>query len=335
MIIPVKTSQRDYDIVLRRGALLEIGKLLDLDRKVLVVTDSGVPSQYAQAVAAAAREPFVVTVKEGEASKCLDTLKLLLDTMVKKGFTRTDCVVAVGGGVVGDLSGLTASLFMRGVDFYNVPTTVLSQLDSSIGGKTAIDFDGIKNIVGTFYPPKKVVIDPDTIKTLPDRQISNGLAEAVKMAATSDSALFEIFEKGYKSVAIDTIIEKGLLIKKSVVEEDEKETGLRKVLNFGHTVAHAIESADNFSSLYHGECVAIGMLVMCSANVRARLKKVLCDLNLPSEPLGTVEEIVSACRHDKKASGDSITIVYVEEIGSFEFRKISFAELEKLVKEVM
>ncbi len=332
MKIPVKTSGDGYDIILERGALSRIGEHLDLKRKVLIVTDSGVPFEYADRVRSFCDEPFIVTLPEGEGSKNMDNYTRLLEALVKNNFTRTDCVVAVGGGVVGDLSGFVASTFMRGIDFYNIPTTVLSQVDSSIGGKTAIDFMGIKNIVGAFYPPKKVVIDPDTLKTLPKRQISNGLAEALKMSLTSDKELFSLFENGNIEENLDLIIEKSLYIKKSVVEEDEREAGLRRVLNFGHTLAHAIESANNMENLYHGECVSLGMLYMCSESVRKRLLPVLRKLCLPTELKASADLLREACRHDKKLSGEMLTIVYVENIGSFELRTIPFSELEEIVK---
>ncbi|MBQ8868654.1 MAG: 3-dehydroquinate synthase [Oscillospiraceae bacterium] len=335
MIIPVKTSQGSYDIVLERGALSRAGEYLELNRRVLVVTDSGVPAQYAKEVAKNCKNATILTIKEGEQSKNIEVYASVLKALVEGSFTRTDCVVAVGGGVVGDLSGFAAATFMRGIDFYNIPTTVLSQVDSSIGGKTAIDFMELKNIVGAFYPPKKVLIDPDTLKTLPERQIANGLSEAVKMAATSDSELFELFEKENALENIDKVIEMALRIKKAVVEQDEREAGLRKVLNFGHTLAHALESVNSLSNYYHGECVSIGMLPMCSEKVRTRLKAVLEKLNLPTELSANADEIVEACRHDKKAAGDDITIVYVEEIGSFELRKIPFVEYEEMIRQVL
>ena len=335
MIIPVKTSQGSYDIVLERGSLKRAGELLNLKRRVLVVTDSGVPKEYAEAVASGAKKATILTIKEGEQSKNIEVYAEILKALVENGFTRTDCVVAVGGGVVGDLSGFAAASFMRGIDFYNIPTTVLSQVDSSIGGKTAIDFMGLKNIVGAFYPPKKVVIDPDTLKTLPQRQISNGLCEAVKMAATSDRELFELFEQEDALENIDKIIEMALLIKKAVVEEDEREAGLRKVLNFGHTLAHALESVNSLSNYYHGECVAVGMLAMCSESARERIKAVLKKLSLPTELSADADEIIEASRHDKKAAGDDITIVFVNEIGSFELRKIPFGEYEEMIRQVL
>ncbi len=336
MIISVKTSLSEYSIVLERGALNKIGDLLDLNRKVLVVTDDGVPTEYAKKVANASKTSVVVTIPQGEQSKQMDNLTLLLKTLVENDFTRSDCIVAVGGGVVGDMSGFAAAIFMRGIDFYNVPTTVLSQVDSSIGGKTAIDFMGYKNLVGAFYPPKKVVIDPETLKTLPQRQIANGLAESLKMALTSDAELFNIFQTQdiTKDDVIDEIIKRSLLIKKYVVEQDEHEGGLRKILNFGHTLAHAIESINGMEKYYHGECVAIGMIPMCSEEVKVKLLPVLKKLNLPTVIDESADEIISACKHDKKAFGDNITIVTVEKIGEFKMKNISFDDFSKLVRKV-
>lgn len=336
MIIPVKTSTGGYDIILERGAIGRIDEYLCLSGKTLVVTDSGVPTRYAESVADKCENAYIVTIEQGEASKTLESFKLLLSKLVEYGFTRSDRVIAVGGGVVGDLAGFTASAYMRGIDFINIPTTLLSQVDSSIGGKTAVDFMGIKNIVGAFYPPKKVVIDPETLKTLPKRQVSNGLSEALKMSLTNDAVLFDIFEGADVDEALDTIIERSLMIKKSVVEEDEKESGLRRVLNFGHTLAHAIETANGMENYYHGECVAIGMVPMCSQSVRERLIPVLKKLDLPYELGGeSIDALMDACSHDKKLTGKDITVVYVNEIGSFEFRKIAFDEYEKTIREVI
>lgn len=335
MIIPVKTSQGFYDIILERGVLARVGEYLNLNRRVLIVTDTGVPEEYAKNVAGACKTPVIHTIPEGESSKTLDTFKSLLETLVENGFTRTDCIVAVGGGVVGDLSGFAASAFMRGIDFYNIPTTFLSEVDSSVGGKTAVDFMGIKNIVGAFYQPKRVIIDPETLKTLPTRQMSNGIAESIKMAATSDRELFEFLETcdTASERSIDFIIARSLLIKKHVVEKDEKESGLRRVLNFGHTLAHAIESCGSFSELYHGECVSLGMLPMCNEKTKERLLSVLKRFSLPTEINSDTDKLVEFARHDKKMSGDSINLIYVSEIGKFEERRIPFTEYEILIKE--
>jgi 3-dehydroquinate synthase len=324
-------GEDSYDILVERGILAKASKFLHLNRRVLVVTDSGVPAEYAEAVAAQCKNGVICTVEQGEGSKSLDSFEKLLQTMLTNGFSRKDCVVAVGGGVVGDLAGFAASAYMRGVDFYNIPTTLLSQIDSSIGGKTAINFGGVKNIVGAFYQPKKVLIDPELLKTLPPRQISNGLAEAVKMALTSDRALFEIFENEDLENSLDEIIIRSLNVKKSVVEQDEREAGLRKILNFGHTVGHGIESCAEIN-LYHGECVALGMIPMCEEAIRPRVIAVLQKCGLYRALEYDWERITEAAFHDKKADGSNVTVTTVDEIGSFEMKTMSCADVMALAK---
>lgn len=320
MTVRMNLGADSYDIIVERGILEKAKEYLNLERRVLIVTDSGVPEKYARKLSEQCKKSVICTVEEGEGSKSLETFGKLLQTMLEHSFSRKDCVVAVGGGVVGDLSGFAASAYMRGIDFYNIPTTLLSQIDSSIGGKTAINFGGVKNIVGAFYQPKKVLIDPDLLKTLPKRQFSNGLAEAVKMALTSDSGLFEIFEKQDIEKSIDDIIIRSLNIKKSVVEKDEKEAGLRKILNFGHTVGHGIEAGSGNPALYHGECVALGIIPMCSDEIRPRVIEVLKKCDLYREINYDWESIAAAAFHDKKADGDKVTVTTVKEIGSFEMK---------------
>ena len=332
MTLNVKTSQGDYDILIQRGALHRAGEVFHLDRKVLVVSDSGVPEEYAMTVASQCDEAVLFVFEQGEASKCMDTYVSLLQTLTDNAFTRTDCVVAVGGGVVGDMAGFAAATYMRGIDFYNIPTTVLSQVDSSIGGKTAIDFGGYKNLVGAFWPPKGVLIDSNVLQTLPQRHVSNGLAEAVKMALTHDADLLDEIVRA--DDVTEGIILGALKVKKQVVEADEHEGGLRKVLNFGHTLGHAIESVCDMQTYYHGECVALGMLPMCAPAVKEKLLPVLQKLNLPTEYNGDVDALLEACRHDKKAAGETITIVYVPEVGRFEMKTIAFSEYEEMIREV-
>lgn len=331
MTLNVKTSQGNYDIVIQRGGLHRVGEIFDLNRKVLVVSDSGVPEEYGMTVASQCDEAVLFVFEQGETSKNMDTYSGILSTLVDNCFTRTDCIVAVGGGVVGDMAGFAAATYMRGIDFYNIPTTVLSQVDSSIGGKTAIDFGGYKNLVGAFYPPHGVLIDSDVLHTLPQRQIANGMAEAIKMALTHDGELFSLMEQ--TDTVSDEILYRALSIKKQVVEADEHETGLRKVLNFGHTLGHAIESVET-PSFYHGECVALGMVPMCAPAVRERLIPLLKKWGLPSVYAGDLTAVVEACRHDKKVDGDAITVILVPEVGSFEMRSLSFAEYKALIREV-
>lgn len=330
MTLHLNLAENSYDVVVERGALAKVGELFHLNRRVLVVTDRGVPCEYAARVLAACKEGVLCTVEEGEGSKSFSVLEKLLSELLSRGFSRRDCVVAVGGGVVGDLCGFAASTYMRGIDFYNVPTTLLSQIDSSIGGKTAINFGGVKNVVGAFYQPKKVLIDPDLLKTLPARQVSNGLAEAVKMALTSDRELFELLENGDIRENMDEIILRSLTVKKQVVEQDEKEAGLRKVLNFGHTFGHAVETTAE--GLYHGECVALGMIPMCETAVRQRLLRVLKKCNLFKDVQYDWEKIASVLSHDKKADGACVDVITVSEIGTFERREMAVSDVVALAK---
>lgn len=332
MNIHLNLKENSYDIIVERGILEKAGGHLNLDRRVLVVTDTGVPAIYADTLAKQCKKSVICTVNAGETSKSIESFSELLHKMLENGFSRNDCVVAVGGGVVGDLSGFVASAYMRGVDFYNIPTTLLSQIDSSIGGKTAVNFGGIKNVVGAFYQPKKVLIDPDLLKTLPERQISNGLAEAIKMAVTSDSELFEIFESKSIKDNLDEIIIRSLNIKKSVVEQDEKESGLRRILNFGHTIGHGIESSINPEELYHGECVALGIIPMCSESIRPRVTNVLkkCNLyNLIDFDWSKISEIMF---HDKKADGASVIVTTVDDIGKYEIKKMKCSQVIKMAE---
>ena len=336
MIIPVKLGEASYDIEISRGAIdLAAEKIMKKDRKVCVVTDSGVPTEYAEKLLASLGDGAILHVfPQGEANKNFDTLQGVLRTMLEAGFTRSDAVVALGGGVVGDLAGFAAATYMRGIDFYNIPTTLLSQVDSSVGGKTAVDLDGYKNMIGAFWQPRAVFIDPDLLSTLPSRQISNGLCEALKMGATSDPELFKLFENNdvlAKPDLIEEIIIKAITAKRDVVEIDEREGGLRKVLNFGHTLGHAIESSCGLS-LLHGECVALGIPPMCeSAALKERLAKALGNIGLDTDAAKYISDkntVLEALSHDKKsASGGKISAVLLKDIGNFEFVKLTPEEL--------
>ena len=334
MQIPVRLKEHSYPIFIERGALQAVGTHFALDRKALVLTDDGVPPQYAEAVAAACQTPVLMTVPQGEGSKSFAVLERILARMLEAGFSRRDCVVTVGGGVVSDLGGFAASVYMRGIDCYAVSTTVLSSVDASVGGKTAINFAGIKNVIGAFKQPKGVLIDPDTLKTLPARQVHNGLAEAVKMALTSDAKLFSMFENGDPEKDIDEVIARAVMIKRDVVERDETEQNLRRILNFGHTIGHGIESAAS-GALYHGECVAVGMLPMCSEPVRARLLPVLAKLGLPTHAALDPEAVYAALTHDKKANADRVAVVRVDEIGSCRIETVPLASLRPLIESVV
>ena len=333
MTINVPTPKGAYDIVLERGALDHIGEYLPTDRKILVVSDSGVPEIYTRAVLDQCPRSSLYVFPQGEASKNITTLQGILGALLKASFSRSDAIVAVGGGVVGDIAGFAAACYMRGIDFYNIPTTVLAQVDSSIGGKTAIDFEGVKNIVGAFHYPAKVIIDPRCLATLNSRLINEGLAEAIKMAATCDAGLFKFIEASTElDKDIDDIIAGALKIKSEVVRQDPTEKGLRRVLNFGHTIGHAIESAWN-GEKYHGECVAAGMGYFCGAEAGRRIRAVLEKYSLPVDDPFDEDTLMAYVCHDKKKKDGGISIVYVPEIGRFELQKLSFDDIRRRIRE--
>ncbi len=325
----VNLGENSYNIYVGAGLASRANELFNLNRRVMIVTDDGVPAEYSKTLASMCKEAHIFTFPQGETSKTVNTVTEINRKMMELGFDRHDCVVAVGGGVVGDLAGFASSCYMRGVDFYNIPTTVLSQVDSSVGGKTGVNLDGIKNIIGAFKQPNGVIIDVVLLKTLPPRQISNGLSEAVKMALTFDIELFEKLENGNVSEELEDIITRSVALKIAVVEKDEKETGLRKVLNFGHTVGHGIESLG--MDLYHGECVALGMTYMCSPDVKARLIPVLKNLNLPTEADFDREKALTAISHDKKSQGNTLDAVFVDRVGEFSVKKVTLNDISSLL----
>ena len=328
MIIDIDIKGREYDIVLERGCIRRAGELLDTCRKCLIVTDDGVPEDYVKAAAAGCREPAVVTLPHGESSKCMAELEDLLTVMLDNGFTRSDCVIAVGGGMPGDLAGFAAATYMRGVDFYNIPTTLLSQADSSIGGKTAVNLGGVKNIAGAFWQPRRVLIDPDTLDTLPEDQTRSGMAEIVKAGLIADADLFALIERGSYRDETEEMLGAALRVKKEVVEEDERESGRRRILNFGHTIGHGIESV---TGMLHGEAVALGMIPMCSPGLRERLVLVLKNIGLPVRLDADTELVYQAMLRDKKMKDGKIAAVYADEPGRAYIRMTAPEELRERI----
>ena len=335
MILPVEYPGGSYDIVLERGALARAAEYLPRTGKALIVTDDGVPAAYARQIASVCPGSTIVALPQGEKTKSLDNHRALLSRMLELNFLRTDRVIAVGGGVMGDLAGFAAAVYMRGIDFYNIPTTLLSQVDSSIGGKTAVDFKNYKNAVGSFYQPKGVIIDPVLIETLPDIEVASGLAESVKMAATFDEELFKLFETEDDPVDnYEEIVTRSLMIKKKVVEEDTKETGVRKVLNFGHTIGHAIESTSGLGKFTHGQCVAFGMMYTSTGEAKERIRNALLNLELMTRYKVTASKILSAVTHDKKSRGDNVSMVFCDKIGTYRIEDKTLDEIKELVKKV-
>ena len=330
MTIEVVMKDDLYNVIVEKNCLNKVEEYLNLKRKVLILTDSGIPKEYINKVLEKTKEGYVYEILQGESSKSFDNFGKILDYLIEKQFSRTDCIVALGGGVIGDLAGFVASTYMRGIDFYNIPTTLLSQVDSSIGGKTAIDKNGVKNIVGAFYPPKCVVIDPIVLKTLDKRQLHSGLVEALKMGITSDRTLVELIKDSNDLFFdIEEIIIKALNVKKHVVEEDPHEKHLRKILNFGHTIGHAIESSGKFNSLLHGECVGLGMLYMMNDKIKDEVKQILEKYDLPTTFKENNVDLFKYINLDKKRNGDNISIIYVNDIEDYEIKSIKLEEINK------
>ncbi|MDU6547259.1 3-dehydroquinate synthase [Anaerococcus vaginalis] len=274
-------------------------------------------------------------IKNGENSKSTENLIKILEFAAQNQYRRSDLVIAFGGGVVGDISGLVASLYLRGIDYISIPTTFLSAIDSSVGGKTAVNLKAGKNLCGTFYQPKKVFIDTDFLKTLSDYYFNDGLAEAIKYGMIRDKSIFDEISKENVSKTYEnlpSIIKKCLDIKKDVVKDDEKDFGIRQILNYGHTFAHAIEKNSNFE-ISHGHAVALGMKIMVKNFYESfydNFIKVLKKYNLDKEIDFDTEKILKVCMVDKKSRNDRINIIVVRNLGTCEILNIDLKDLRKI-----
>ena len=330
MKVSVPDLKKEYEIVNEKGAIARFKDFFEFSGKTLIVTDDAVPLKYKKTVAEQCITPRFFTLKHGEESKSVENYIEIMKTLLQNDFKRTDTVIALGGGVCGDIAAFAASTYMRGIKFINIPTTLLAMVDSSVGGKTGIDLLGVKNVIGTFYMPEKVIIDTDVLDTLPKRELNAGLSEAVKMAATCDEKFFGLFEEKENPYDYLTeIVEESNKIKKSIVSADPYEKGLRRVLNFGHTVGHAIEGV-KAGELLHGECVAIGMLYMASGEAKKRIREVLKKLDLPVTTDVSTDTLINYIKHDKKAESDFVNVVWCDKIGEYEFRRMTYAEISKL-----
>lgn len=316
-------------ITVGRDVLPMAGSLFNLARKVLIITDDGVPERYSRAVFDCCPDASVYVIPHGERNKTLGTVGAILSELLSQGFTRGDALVAVGGGMTGDITGFAAACYQRGIDWYNVPTTLLSQVDASVGGKTGVNVDGVKNIAGAFHHPCGVLIDTATLETLPPRIYAEGMAEVIKMAATSDAALFSRLESG--PVPDEELVRSALAIKMDIVQRDPTEKGERAVLNFGHTVGHAIEAA-GAGQYYHGEAVAAGMPYFCSPAMAARLEALLRRFGLPVSDPFSPETLMHYASRDKKHSASGYKTVWVSAPGSYRFRTLTADELRQVIE---
>lgn len=329
--LKINLKNNSYDIIIGKGLINCANKYFNLDRKVLIVTDDNIPKNLINSIKKCTSKPISLVLNSGEKNKNYTSYLKIINTLIAHNFDRTSAIVAIGGGMVGDITAFAASTYMRGIDFYNIPTTLLSQVDSSIGGKTAVNLSNVKNIIGTFYQPKGVLIDIDTLKTLPKREFYSGLVESIKMSATFNKKFFNYIKNCDDIQAnLEHIIYESLCIKKRVVEKDEKEKGLRKVLNFGHTIGHAIEEVKNYR-LLHGECVGLGMLYFSSNNANEEIKSLLKKYNLPTSCHFSKEKVLNLIKHDKKTIYNRISTIQVNTIGKYEIVNMSIDEISKML----
>ena len=337
-------ASREYDVLIETGLLSQLGTLAARQlpgRRAALISDDAVFPLYGQQAEQSLQDAGFQTehfiFPHGEQHKTLATYGRALNFLCDRRFTREDVIIALGGGVVGDLAGFTAATYQRGITYIQVPTTLLSMMDSSVGGKTAVDLGDTKNIVGAFWQPKLVIVDPDTLSTLPRRHYINGLAEAVKASLLADPELFAIFEKGDIDAQIGEIICRSLRFKKGIVEQDETEHGMRKALNFGHTIGHGIEAVKGIKGrrtvgLFHGECVALGMLPMIESKaLQKRVRAVYRRLGLPVRTTYNKEKVLAEMLHDKKAQGGQITVIKVPGLGCWRAETIPVEGLRPLL----
>ena len=350
--LAVNTS-RPYEIKIGRGSLDQAGVLcrqaIPNARKLTIVTDSRVlPLYLARTADSLEQMGFQIqclTVPAGEASKSAEQLVILWEKMMAFGMTRTDAVVALGGGVVGDLAGFAAATLLRGVDYVQIPTTLLSQVDSSVGGKVAIDLRAGKNLAGAFWQPSLVIIDPGCLDTLPDRTFSDGMAEVIKYGCILDRKLFELLNRcGSRVRVMERIVDVVYTccdLKRRVVVEDERDTGLRQLLNFGHTVGHAFELAGHYETWTHGQGVAAGMNWAAQLGVELGvtppetvecIQELLKKFDLPLDIPCPWETMTEAVGLDKKNAGDHISLIVLEKLGQAVHRKMARDELLGLMK---
>lgn len=335
MKLTIDLSHSSYDIIIEKGLLNILSKEVSevfKGKKIFILTDKNVDEFYGDKVIKELSDNGYNTKKlvlePGEATKSFFTLPKIYDELLDFKLTRSDLIITLGGGVIGDLGGFVASTFLRGVSFIQVPTTLLAQVDSSVGGKVGVDLEKGKNLVGSFYHPKKVLIDPEVLNSLSDRIFNDGMAEVIKYGCIKDEKFFNelLNYKNKEEVMnnIEYIIHNCCTIKKEIVEKDEKDTGERMLLNFGHTIGHAIEQYYNYSKYTHGEAVAIGMYEITKISEAIRetkegtaelIKNILIKYQLPYNLDIDISEIKDAISLDKKNIGNKLNLILISKIG--------------------
>jgi 3-dehydroquinate synthase len=320
--LTIHQASASYPVYVGRDLLDHVGELVRARGRVFVITSEALRDRFGERVALSFPQATILEMDEGEANKTLDTASRIVTLLLECGAKRDSMAVVVGGGTVGDTAGFAASIFLRGIDLVHVPTTLLAQVDSSIGGKLAVNHPKGKNLIGSFFPPRAVIADTSALDSLPPRERLSGMYEALKGGVIGDESLFAMFESG--SLDIDELVRKAIRVKATIVSADEKEADLRRVLNYGHTIAHGIEAALHYEGITHGEAVAWGMIGANAIAVRrgllshdeaARIERVI-RLYEPS-PLPPLDraDVLAATEHDKKNTGDARVMVFPKRVG--------------------
>lgn len=337
MKFTVNLGIHSYDVISKRGCLQNAYQFIHLGRKVAVITDDGVPPQYAQIVSDQCAECRIITVKQGEGSKTLSTLETVLQEMMDFGMGKEDLVIAVGGGMVGNLAGFAASMYLQGIDFVNCPTTTLSMTNRAIGERVSVNLGRTRNLIGAPYRPRLVLVDPDTLSTLPRRHYQSGLAEAVKLGLCFDPKLFDLLENGDIQAEIEPILERCLSIHETLAEQESIQPGSSCALQFGHTLGDGIEAVKGnwgrrTTGLYYGECVALGMLPMIQNRaLQKRTRAVLRRLDLPTRSSCDKEKQLSEILRLHAVQGGSFTLIRVPGLGCWQAETVDENGIRDLV----
>ncbi|MCF7923933.1 MAG: 3-dehydroquinate synthase [Candidatus Izimaplasma sp.] len=327
MNINVKGSKDNYDIFIKNNLLDNLEDYLDANKNYIIIADDQIPNIYIEKVKKFCINNFIIRFPAGEKSKSIKQYSIIIDKLIDNLVKRDSVIIALGGGVTGDLAGFVASTFYRGIEYIQIPTSLLAQIDSSVGGKVAINSNSVKNAIGSFYPPKKVLIDPTTLTTLPKRHFNNGMAEMIKYGMIYSKDFFEEIKANNVLENIEYYIYKSLRIKKHFVESDEFDRSIRQILNFGHTFGHAYEAYYNYDKYLHGEAISLGMLEIVNEEIKPSLLEILIKYNLPTKDSTSKKVLIKLIKNDKKNTSNYLNLICVDAIGKGYIKKIKISEL--------
>jgi len=327
--VHVSLNENSYDVLIEKGLLSNVSNHLDTTKEYVIITDDNIPIEYIATIKSQLNVIKTYVMQHGESLKCAEKVNEVIDDMLSLSLPRSTTIIALGGGVVGDFAGFIASIYMRGIDFVQIPTSLLSQVDSSVGGKVGINSKYMKNAIGSFYQPKIVIIDPNTLQTLTKRHFNNGMAELIKHALIAGKSLYQDLIQYDVNSDIESFIYQSIQIKRDIVIQDVNDRGVRQLLNFGHTIGHAIEQ-DSGYSLLHGESIAIGMLLMIKDPVlHDTVRSLFQKYNLPTSYSYDVDKLYNYIKLDKKITGKTINLILLKEEGNAFIKTISIPKIKE------